>query len=80
MVKDQTGKAYLRLILKKETDLNYSKILGLGKAHKRSSTHLKELKDKLIIEIVAADLAALRASTNSILRDIQVIEATKRLS
>ena len=76
MPKEQKSTAYLKLVLKKETNLNYSKILGASKSHKRSSTKLKESKGSLTIEISAMDLAALRASANSILRDMQVIEST----
>jgi len=70
------NRMHLKLIIEKKPSLNYSKILGAAKKHTRSDTKLKELKGTLIIEISATDLAALRASANSILRDIQVIEST----
>jgi len=77
MEPDAKNAAHLRLVIKKRSKLNYSRILGKGREHRRSSTKLKESKDRIIVEIAAKDLAALRASANSILRNIQVIEATK---
>ncbi len=76
MAQKATNRIRLKLTIKKGTPLNYSRILGASKIHKRSSTKLKESEENLIIEISATDIAALRASSNSILRDIQVIEAT----
>lgn len=67
----------LTLVLTKQGKLNYSKILGRSIKHDRSSITLKETKERLTISIKAKDTTALRASTNSILRDLQVIESTK---
>lgn len=73
----QTNKIGLKITLEKEKDLNYTKILGKNIGHSRSTIKIKEGKTELIIEIYANDATALRASANSILRDLQVIEATK---
>jgi tRNA threonylcarbamoyladenosine modification (KEOPS) complex Pcc1 subunit len=76
----QTSKEHknqLRLVIAKDPKINYRKILGNSLKHERSTTAIKEEKETLIVEITAADLTALRASANSILRDLQVIEATE---
>ncbi|MGD0728513.1 MAG: KEOPS complex subunit Pcc1 [Candidatus Micrarchaeaceae archaeon] len=73
----QGEKFQLKLIINKEKALEYSKILSIKTEHKRSNIKLKEIKGTLFIEISAKDATALRASANSILRDLQVIEATK---
>lgn len=68
----------LTLILNKTEKLNYSRILGKRSVkHDRSSTVLKETPSKLTITIKASDATALRASANSVLRDLQIIESTK---
>jgi tRNA threonylcarbamoyladenosine modification (KEOPS) complex Pcc1 subunit len=71
------SKLQLKLILKKEQKLNYTRILTKSLRHKRSNISIKETKDKLIIKIKAEDATALRASINTLIRDLQVIEATK---
>lgn len=68
---------YLKLVLPKDDAISYSKILGSNRRHKRSNTAIKEDAKALIIEINAMDLAALRASFNSISRNVQVIKSTK---
>jgi tRNA threonylcarbamoyladenosine modification (KEOPS) complex Pcc1 subunit len=77
--KSKAKGAAFELILKlnKEEKLNYKKILGNNTKHNRSSVEFKESEKELIIKITAKDATALRASTNSILRDLQVIESTK---
>jgi tRNA threonylcarbamoyladenosine modification (KEOPS) complex Pcc1 subunit len=78
MAKDShTKKISLKIVLDKEPKLNYSKILGKNLGHSRSAIKITESKSALTIEITAKDATALRASANSILRDLQVIEATK---
>lgn len=69
----------LKIILEKEPNLRYTRIFGKNKGHGRSTVKIKENGKRLIIEIAAKDATALRASANSILRDLQVIEATKLL-
>lgn len=58
---------------------SYSKILGKSKGHGRSRVEIKESKKILDILITAKDTTALRAQANSVLRDLQVIEATQNL-
>lgn len=67
----------LEITLPKDGSISYTKILGKFPIQKRSTIIIKESKTTLIISIKAKDATALRASTNSILRDLQVIEATK---
>lgn len=68
---------YLKLVMPKDDTINYSKILGKKSTHKRSTIKIKEDKKLLAIEIESNDITALRASANSILRNLQVIKATK---
>ena len=75
--KAQPPEFHLTLTFRKDKNLNYSKILNLKTAHKRSTLRQKEKKSLLTIEIRAKDATALRASANSLFRDLQVIEATK---
>jgi|GEM_PF-1162974 tRNA threonylcarbamoyladenosine modification (KEOPS) complex Pcc1 subunit len=72
-------KNHIRLVVPKDPKINYKRLLNNQTNHERSNTAIKEQKETLIIEITAKDLTALRASANSILRDLQVIEATKAL-
>ena len=57
--------------------INYKRTLALPKNRRyaRSTTEIKEGKRELRITIRARDNIALRASMNSIMRDIQVIGA-----
>ena len=76
MAKSGSTNLQFKLIIKKEPGLKYTKVLS-GATHNRSTISMIESKDTLTIEIKAKDATALRASTNSILRDLQVIEATR---
>ncbi len=67
----------LKLTIKKDPELDYTKIFGSIRKHSRSATKVKEIEGNVIIEIEANDITALRASANSILRDLQVMGATK---
>ena len=67
----------LKLVLDREPALNYSTILQKTKRYERSSFKIHEDGKNLVIEITANDLTALRASANSVMRDLQVIGATK---
>ncbi|MGA2799795.1 MAG: KEOPS complex subunit Pcc1 [Candidatus Micrarchaeaceae archaeon] len=66
----------LKLLVKKDPKIKYLKILSQKGSRERSTISLKEQRVNLIIEIKAKDATALRASVNSILRDLQAIEAT----
>jgi tRNA threonylcarbamoyladenosine modification (KEOPS) complex Pcc1 subunit len=70
----------LKILVKKDPKIKYLKILSQKSRKERSTISLKEYRTKLIIEVRAKDATALRASTNSILRGLQVIEATKQHS
>ena len=62
-------------LAKKHTEANYTKILGKPRNSLRSTTAVKEGKSYLEITISAGDLSALRASTNTIMRDISTVES-----
>jgi hypothetical protein len=71
------NKASFRLIIAKEPGLKYSRLLSRSKRYGRSTMKVKETSSTVTIEINATDLTALRASANSVLRDLQVISATE---
>ena len=73
------SKAQSTIVYKKDPALNYSRILAScsAKAYKRSVITINENGAELRFEVKATDVTALMASTNSILRRLQVIEATK---
>jgi tRNA threonylcarbamoyladenosine modification (KEOPS) complex Pcc1 subunit len=78
MAKASSSKSlHLRLVIATEPGLNYKRILGKNTKHSRSTVKLTQSKDTLIIEITSADTTSMRASANAILRDLQVIDATK---
>lgn len=70
-------KLFLKLEIKKDPHTRYLKILNKTTMRGRSVLKIKEHGDLVIIEIMAKDATSLRASTNSILRDLQVIGATE---
>ncbi len=75
----KTDGLYLKLIVGKQHGLNYTKIIGKNTTHSRSTIKMQEDKRNLTIEITAKDATALRASTNSILRDLQTIEGVSKI-
>ncbi|MEM3227707.1 MAG: KEOPS complex subunit Pcc1 [Candidatus Micrarchaeaceae archaeon] len=60
-------------------DLDYSKFFESRYKYKRSSIVFKYKDKNAVFEISAADPTALRASINSVLRDLQVIEAVGKI-
>jgi len=64
------------LNISKATQMSYKKALGNIRNYKRSKITIHESKRSLELRIIARDLAALRASINSITKDIQTIEST----
>lgn len=77
VAKKETNKVQLKLILKKEPNLAYKPIFGKIASHSRSRVKLSETKDRLVVTISSEDTTSLRASTNTILRKLQIIEATR---
>jgi tRNA threonylcarbamoyladenosine modification (KEOPS) complex Pcc1 subunit len=77
--KPETEKASSTIIYRKDPALNYSRILAScsAQAYKRSVIATSETGKELRFEVKARDVTALMASTNSILRRLQVIEATR---
>lgn len=68
--------AELTLTITKDPKLSYLRILGKMRSGGRSSTKVKENKGLLTIKITASDITALRAATNSIIRELQVVEGS----
>lgn len=64
-----------KIIVKKDSNISYIKILGIHGSHKRSSTSVSESKGFLEIKITAADATALRASLNTATRSLQVVDS-----
>jgi len=62
------------LNISKTSQISYKKALGNIKSYKRSKITMLESKKGFEVKIIADDLTALRASINSITRDMQVIE------
>ncbi len=60
----------------KDSKINYKRILGSTNSvrYKRSQISIKEKAEDLEIKISAKDAGALRATINSVLRDLHVIE------
>ena len=70
-------KAYsAKIVMPKKARIDYRTALGDIKEHERSGVSIKETDEALVVEIEANDTAALRASVNAILRDIQTIDGT----
>jgi tRNA threonylcarbamoyladenosine modification (KEOPS) complex Pcc1 subunit len=77
MGESKDSKLHLKLVVEKEPHLKYTKILSASKKRDRSTTTIKETKTTLVVEITSKDSIAMRATINSILRDLQVIKSTK---
>ena len=63
-----------KIKISKRKGIAYKKIIGIDKSYKRSKVKISENKNCVYIYIDAKDITALRASTNAILREFQVIE------
>ena len=68
--------AYYRanIEVRKVPGLDYKTLLGTVRKHERSKITFDEDTDRFTITITSEDLAALRASMNAVMRDMQVIE------
>ncbi len=75
----EIDKVHSTIVYKKDQALNYTRILASCNAetYKRSTISTTETGRILKFEVKAADVTALIASTNSILRRLQIIEAAK---
>lgn len=60
---------------KRGPSLNYKGLLASGRPYKRSSIDIRESDSGITFTVRASDITALRASVNSVLRDIKVVEA-----
>jgi tRNA threonylcarbamoyladenosine modification (KEOPS) complex Pcc1 subunit len=69
---------YAVLKLERIKGLDYKKFFDKKYSYKRSSIRIKGTSSKIVFEISAEDPTALRASINSLLGDIQVIEAVSK--
>ena len=70
---DHRFTATIRII--KSRAISYRKALGDMSPHERSSIRIKETSKLLQIDISARDPAALRATLNSALKDLHVVES-----
>lgn len=68
------------LTIPKAEHLNYTEIIGEQRAYERAGVSMKETDDIITVVIEAKDITALRASINSITRDVTVIENTDNAS
>ena len=80
LITGEQGSASAEITIQKNPSTDYKKILALssGGVRARSSTKASEIGGTLRITITAKDMIALRASMNSIMRDLQVIAAVDR--
>ena len=69
----------IQIVIPKKSKAKYTEILERYKRYRRSSIRLSENSEELIIIIEAKDLNALKASTNGIIREIQIIDRIKKL-
>ncbi len=63
----------------KTKGISYRRALGGISSHERSKVRIKETAKLLQIDITAKDAAALRASLNSMLKDLHVVESVSTL-
>ncbi|MDE1810540.1 MAG: CTAG/PCC1 family protein [Candidatus Micrarchaeota archaeon] len=76
----EVGHMYSATIrINKASSASYKKALGEIKAHDRSRIAIKETSSLLQIDIHAKDAAALRATINSALKDLHVVESVSNL-
>jgi tRNA threonylcarbamoyladenosine modification (KEOPS) complex Pcc1 subunit len=59
--------------------LVYKRLIGKIVMYKRSKVSLREDKNFMYVAITADDVTALRASANSIMRDVQIIEKAAKI-
>lgn len=62
------------VIIPKKARISYKRIMGNIREHKRGGLSISETATTLKVIITAKDATAMRASVNSIIRDVQVIE------
>ena len=67
-----------KVLIPKRKDLDYTGMLVQTSKYKRSSMSVRDLGSALEVVVTATDTTALRASLNSLLRDLQVIESVAR--
>ncbi|MDE1857103.1 MAG: hypothetical protein KGH98_03405 [Candidatus Micrarchaeota archaeon] len=58
----------------KSAGVNYLKVIGSKREYKRSSVSMSETKTEITVRIKAEDPTALKASINSVLNDIEIVE------
>jgi tRNA threonylcarbamoyladenosine modification (KEOPS) complex Pcc1 subunit len=68
-----------KITIEKISKINYGKVLGDIREHKRSGMSIKETPNTLEIHIKTSDITALRASINNIIRDLQVVESAQKV-
>ena len=78
-MKEQQTSYEAVITLHKSAKINYTKLIGNLRMYKRSVIEIGETPEAFSVKINAADPTALKASFNSILRDIQVIESVRKV-
>lgn len=63
-----------KIVVPKSAKIDYQKALGEAKEHQRSGIKIEETESELTINVETDDITAMRASLNTLIRDIQVIE------
>lgn len=63
----------------KAPTVSYLKVMGAKRSYKRSSVNITETKSELRIHVAADDPTALKASINSILNEIEIVENASRI-
>ncbi len=85
MKTDKRGETHTRfgtisasVTIQKRKGLNYTGMLVQTGKYKRSRMSVSDLGKTLKVVVTATDTTALRASLNSLLRDLQVVESVAR--
>ncbi len=74
MVRMTSRKYTATMLVPKKIGTSYSRLLGQSRRHERSSLRIRDAGPMLEVKIETSDITALRASMNTVMRDIQVIE------
>lgn len=80
MNKSQGFNYEIKFAITKTNPMSYSKILNTKRAYKRSALKITEQKNSVEIMIKAKDITALKATTNSLLNELLLIEQISKLN
>ena len=65
--------------IRKTGGINYTKIMGKSAKYKRGTVSTSDKAGVLTVRIEASDSTALRASLNTVMRELHVIESVSRI-